>query len=101
MSLSEGTLLDSVTGTGTGNSIATGGPDGPSATFSVVVSYATAAPTGATVELEGSIDGTTWVSIGSTTDVTTTAVYFIVTNSPFPQIRGNLSAYTAGACTVW
>ena len=99
-------LLNAVTSTGTGNASTAGdlAPAGLSHkgllnNFSVVVVYATAAPTAATVILEGSHDNTSWVALGNSTDVSATAVGFSVANTPFPYVRGNLSAYTAGSCS--
>ena len=99
-------LLDGVTSTG-GGSAATpadiiaglGSRTATPVRFSVVVVYATAAPTAATVKLQGSIDETSWVDLGNTTDVSATVVGFSVANKPFPFVRGNLTAYTAGSCT--
>ena len=69
-----------------------------SANFAVTVVYETAAPTAATSVLQGSIDGTTWVDMGNTTDVSATTVGFAVTDKPYAYIRGNLTVYTAGSC---
>ncbi len=100
------TLLDAVTTTGAGDSRAGSevAPPGMSHNgvlnnFSVVVVYATAAPTAATIVLQGSHDGTSWVDLGNTADVSATTVGFAATNYPFPSVRGNLTAYTAGSCT--
>ena len=65
----------------------------------VVVTYAGAAPTAATVKLQGSLDNGVWVDLGNTTDVSATTVGFATANQPFSYIRGNLTAYTAGSCT--
>lgn len=99
-------LLSAVTGTGAGDAkTATDvAPPGLSHkgvlnSFSVVVVYATAAPTAATVKLQGSHDNTSWVDMGNTTDVSATTVGFAVANMPFSHVRGNLTAYTAGSCT--
>jgi hypothetical protein len=94
------TLLDGVTSTGAGSAVRSGETLLlPANNYAVVVTYATAAPTAATVVLEGSIDGTNFVSMGSTTDVSAAVVGFSVADKPYPYIRGNLSAYTAGSCT--
>ena len=100
------TLLDGVTGTGAGESKSAGdiAPAGMShhgilKNFSIQVVYAGAAPTAATVDFEGSHDGTNWLNLGTTSDVSATTTGFNVANSPFAEVRGNLSAYTAGACT--
>lgn len=99
-------LLDAVTGTGAGDTkTATDlAPPGMSHNgvlhrFAVVATYATAAPTAATIKLQGSVDNTNWVDLGNTTDVSATTVGFAVVNMPFPHLRGNLTAYTAGSCT--
>ena len=92
-------LLDGVTATGAGTAFS---PPMLCGNFSVVVAYETAAPTAATIALEGSIDGVTWVTgnpMGSTTDVSAQVVDFHVANKPYLFVRARLSAYTAGACT--
>jgi hypothetical protein len=91
-----GTLLDAVTATGAGTTQAL---ESICKSFSCVITYATAAPTAATVKLQGSNDGTNFVDLGSTTDVSATTVGFAVADKPFGIIRGNLTAYTAGSCT--
>ncbi len=100
------TLLSAVTSTGSGESktVKDITPDslvhrGIVSNFSVVVVYATAAPTVATVKLEGSLDNINWVELGNTIDVSNIVVGFSIVNKPFLYIRGNLSAYTAGSCT--
>jgi hypothetical protein len=101
------TLLDAVTATGAGSAktvnddLASAGAThrGILRNFSVVVAYATAAPTSITLKLQGSHDDVSYVDMGNTTDVSATAVGFAVANMPFPYIRGNITAYTAGSCT--
>jgi hypothetical protein len=98
------TLLDGVTTTGAGTAIGAGQAGSESAagavkTFGVTIAYATAAPTAATIKLQGSNDSTTWVDLGETTDVSATSVGFGVADSAFSHIRGNLSSYDAGSCT--
>ena len=90
------TLLDTVTTTGVGSSVHLGSLIHR---FSLVVTYATAAPTAATIQLQGSLDNSSWVDLGETTDVTTTTAGISVKDTPFLYIRGNLDAYTAGSCT--
>lgn len=90
------TLLDAVTTTGAGTSQSLSSLMN---NFSVVVTFATAAPTASTVKLQGSHDDTSWVDLGNTTDVTATTAGFAVANMPFSYVRGNLTAYTAGSCT--
>ena len=89
------TLLGGVVGTGAGTSQYVKGANN----VSVTVAYAGAAPTAATVKLQGSLDNSVWVDMGSTTDVSATAVGFATASQPFPYIRGNMTAYTAGSCT--
>ncbi len=98
------TLLSAVTATGAGDAVGSGSiaPAGMShhgvlGTFSVSIEYTTAAPTATTVKLQGSNGGSIWHDMGSTTDVSATAVGFLVTNSPFDLVRGNVTAYTAGS----
>lgn len=100
------TLLDAVTGTGAGDSysgseIMSHGSShkGIANNFSVVIAYAGAAPTAATIVLQGSHDDTTWVDLGNTIDVSATSIGFAAANSPFAFVRGNMTAYTAGSCT--
>ena len=100
------TLLDGVTSTGAGGSKSAGdiAPAGMShhgilKNFSIQVVYAGAAPTAATTDFEGSHDGTNWLNLGTTSDVSAITVGFAVANYPFAEVRGNLSAYTAGSCT--
>ncbi|TAL59172.1 MAG: hypothetical protein EPN85_09815 [Bacteroidetes bacterium] len=67
--------------------------------FTFVVNYAGASPTAVVISLDGSIDQTNWVSLGNTTDVSTTAVGFASVNRCVSYIRGNITACTIGACT--
>ena len=96
MGLSNSVLLDAVAATGAGSVVNTPTPNGPASNYAVTVQYLTAAPTLATVKLQGSIDGSTWVDMGETSDVSATSVGFAVADMPFSQVRGNLTAYTAG-----
>lgn len=101
------TLLDAVTGTGAGDdktvndSLTSAGAthQGILRNFSVAVTYATAAPDAATIKLQGTHDGISYVDLGNTIDISGTVVGFAVANKPFSRIRGNLSVYTAGSCT--
>ena len=53
--------------------------------------------TTATVTFEGSLDGgTTWVSLG-----TLSANGKLAVNEPWPLVRGRISAWTAGAVSVY
>jgi hypothetical protein len=88
------TSLNAVTTTGAGSS-----NEAKSSRFTCVIVYATAAPTLATVKLQGSLDNTSWVDLGSTTDVSATTVGFSVDGKYAMYVRGNLSSYTAGSCT--
>ena len=97
--LGANTLLDGVTTTGAGNVITTTRDNlGAFSNYVVTVVYETAAPTAATVKLQGSVDGTNFIDMGSTSDVSATTVGFGIANMPFTYIRGNLTAYTAGSC---
>ena len=98
------TLLDTVAATGAGSAVGSASiaPAGMShkgvlSNYSVSIAYTTAAPTAATIKLQGSNDGTTWHDMGNTTDVSATTVGFLVVNTPFDVVRGNVSAYTAGS----
>ncbi len=96
MSLTTNTALDGVTATGAGQPIGVGNE---AKSFGVVVDYATAAPTVATIKLQGRIEGSGWVDLGETSDVSGVTVGFSVDGKPFSEIRGNLTSYTAGSCT--
>lgn len=103
------TLLDSVAANGAGRSVEVGevmaklsrsrtAPE----RFTVWVIYETAAPTSATIKLEGSPDGTNWATgdpLGATSDVSAATVDFHVANKPSSFLRANLSNYVAGSCT--
>ncbi len=101
------TLLDGVEATGAGNSfagseladiLASGG--NTLSNISVVIAYETNAPTAATVVLQGSLDGVSWVDIGDNgADVSADSVGFSVAHKPHNYFRGNMTAYTAGSCT--
>lgn len=88
------TLLDGVTSTGAGSV-----HNMKNNHYSCVISYATAAPTSLTIKLQGSLDDSKWVDLGSSNDKSATVVGFAVAWKPFDYIRGNLTAYTAGSCT--
>ena len=96
MSLTSNTALSGVVATGAGDPIGTGNE---AKSFGVVVDYATAAPTAATVKLQGRIEGSGWVDLGQTTDVSATTVGFAVADKPYPEIRANLTAVTINTCT--
>jgi hypothetical protein len=88
------TLLDGVTSTGAG-AVKQARLD--IAKFGVTIAYATAAPDSATIKLQGSTDGTTWVDLGETQDVSATSVGFAVDGMSFQFVRGNMTAYSAGS----
>ncbi len=60
----------------------------------------TGAPTAVTVDLEGSLDGTTWVSLAShilsAAELTATQALFHVVDKPTRRVRANLTTLTAG-----
>ncbi len=98
------TLLDEVTSTGAGNAFSAGdiAPAGSShkgilSKIGVTVAYKTAAPTVATIVLQGSVDKITWVDLGDTSDVSATSVGFAVDGAAYSVYRGNLTVYTAGS----
>jgi len=61
----------------------------------------TGAPTAVTVDLEGSLDGTTWVSLAShvmsAAELTAAKALFHVGNKPTRRVRINLKTLTAGS----
>ena len=67
--------------------------------FTVQVDFATAVPTTATITLQGSLNNSTWLDLGSTTDVSAVTVGFSVADKPVKYIRANLTNYSAGSCT--
>ena len=79
-------LLDAAAATGTSSSI-----ELTSVNYAVQV-VATGSPTGITVDLEGSLDGTNFLEIGTIS----AAGIFFVTDSPVKHVRANLTALTGG-----
>ena len=68
-------------------------------TLSVQIVYTTAAPTAATTKLMGSNnDGSSWVELGSTSDVSATTVGFQVADKPYKSI-GFIGTSTPNTCT--
>jgi hypothetical protein len=65
----------------------------------IMVVYATAAPTSATIKFQGSNDGTNFVDMGETSDVSATTVGFACESMPFTYVRGNLTAVSIGSCS--
>lgn len=82
------TLLSAVTATGASSAIST---DSNKAAFVQVSGI-----TSATVTVQGSVDGTTWSTVG--TAVTSDGLVTI-TNPP-PYIRANVTTYVSGTITV-
>jgi len=60
----------------------------------------TGAPTAVTVDLEGSLDGSTWVSLAShvmsAAEITAAQALFHVVDKPTRRVRANLKVLTAG-----
>lgn len=60
----------------------------------------TGAPTAVTMDLEGSLDDTTWISLAShimtAAELTATAAMFHVVDKPVRYVRLNLTTLTAG-----
>lgn len=61
----------------------------------------TGAPTAVTVDLEGSLDGTIWVSLAShimsAAELTATQALFHVVDKPTRRVRANVKTLTAGS----
>jgi len=94
--MSTATILDAATATGAGSALKV-------SPFNTTHSYAatiTGAPTAVTVVLEGSLDGTTWFTLGthafSAGELTATAAYVVVAAMPVESVRANLTVLTGG-----
>ena len=83
-------LLDAVTGVGAGNGRMT---DKVFAHHGWQISV-TGAPSAVSVTLEGSLDGSTWVVLDTST-ITTSEIRFVA-NKPVLFVRGNLGTLTGG-----
>jgi hypothetical protein len=82
------TLLSAVTATGASLPVST---DSNKAAFVQVSGI-----TSATVLVQGSVDGTTWSTLGSSL----TADGLVTISDPPPYIRANVSVYVTGTITV-
>jgi hypothetical protein len=63
--------------------------------FTVAVTV-TGAPSGCAVQLQGSLDGTNWYSLGAATSNTSGTAAVSVANSPARYVRANLTTLTGG-----
>ncbi len=54
---------------------------------------------GDSVSILDEIASLSWIDLKTITDVSQRSVGLAVTDMPFPYVRSNLSAYTAGSCT--
>lgn len=88
------TNLSAVTATGAGASI--NGALGDSSTWVITASSVT---TGGTVLIQGSLDGTNWVTL-STTSVSGNGSTGVAVTSRWLFLRANVSARTDGTYTV-
>ena len=82
------TLLSAVTATGASGSI---NADSNKAVFVQIAGI-----TSATVLVQGSVDGTTWSTLGSSL----TADGLVTIATPPPYVRANVSVYVSGTITV-
>lgn len=82
------TLLSAVTATGASSPVST---DSNKAAFVQVSGI-----TSATVLVQGSVDGSTWSTIGSSL----TADGLVTLTDPPPYVRANVSVYVSGTITV-
>ena len=82
------TLLNAVTATGASQPMSTDSNKGAFIQVSGITS--------ATVLIQGSVDGTTWSTIGTAI----TADGLVTVSPPPPYIRANVSVYVSGTITV-
>ncbi len=100
MSRTANSLLTAVTATGAGaGSTASSGLDKVIKDHTIQATI-TGAPTAVTVDLEGSLDGTTWFILDSHVftagELTATAAIVHILGAPVRHIRGNLTVLTGG-----
>lgn len=88
------TNLDAVTATGAGSAINAAIGDGSSWTIT-----ATSVTSGGTVLIQGSLDGTNWATL-STTSVTANGTTGVAITSRWAYLRANVSGRTDGTYTV-
>lgn len=91
-------VLTDKTATSTSNAVAASGFEH----FTLVVNSA-AVTSGATIKLQGSVDGTNWYDItnGSISVTATGTKAVSISNQAHNLIRANLSAYTDGTHNAW
>lgn len=92
------TIFTTFTATGTTSSFAVPGAD-----VHTIQAVVTGGPSGCTMHLEGSLDGTTWADI-SGDQTCTSSVMFHVVNKGVNFVRVNLSSFTGGTSptlTAW
>ena len=89
-------LLSAVAATGAGSSVLAS-PWNSNHAMQITI---TGAPTAVTVDLEGSLDGTTWVAlvshVMSAGELAASKALVFVTGAPVPMVRGNLTTLTGG-----
>lgn len=88
------TSLSAVTATGAGTQVWV--PQVQSV-YTWTVTYTTAAPTAATVNLEGTVDGVNWFVLDTTSTTAAAGEMRHVTYKPVSRMRCNLAAYTQGS----
>lgn len=80
------TLLSAVGATGASREFT---PNSHKVTFQITISNT------ATCTIQGSLDGTTWNTVG----VAATASGFVTTDAPYKYLRANVTSFTSGTVT--
>lgn len=88
------TSLSAATATGAGTDVAVLNVQ---QTYTWAVTFATAAPSAQTTNLEGTIDGSNWFVLDTTTTTAAAGEMRHVVYKPVGRIRCNLAAYTQGS----
>ena len=94
-------LLNAVTDNGSGKAVHF--DKGSPTRIAQAVFGGGASAVSATVALEGSLDGTNWTTIGSVNlaaSPVASAVSYITSTSPWPAMRGTVSAISGSGATV-
>lgn len=91
------TLLNAVTATGAGTAVPIGVPF---TKFTCVSTWGGLAPTSQLINVEGSLDGTTWVVLVQTTVTASPTIYSTSGGHAVFYIRGNYVSKVAGDATT-
>jgi hypothetical protein len=90
------TLLSAVTATGAGNAVTSS----YYRSFTAFYNSTGTITTGATINLEAQVDGSTWLPIDTRTFTSTTTRAVVQFDGVFSALRANLTARTDGTYTV-